>query len=257
MVSSPNTKLGILIAPWCRCQPDGSHIGSMWGGSDSLLAGWKRGVPTYIHFSSAGTMDVCAALRTPEDNITANAIGRGANNSASAVGAPCLGTAHSQVGAAMGALFAVLLALATIVVLVFMFRCHCEDEGRDGSTGKKATFAIVDRYKDSECSRDYDDVYKDNLLSQFYSNSSRFDPDARLRELRGFKGVSGGVSVGKGSSSNSPKGGGDIFENCHGHESRGAWTSTPSCKGGASHGSRISLHSGAATRRYSQKSTSY
>jgi hypothetical protein len=148
-------------------------IGAMRGGSNSLLAGWKMGVLTYAHFLSAGAVDVHAVLLTPEDDVVANAMDGGANNSVSAIRVPQLGMAHSQVGVAIGALFVILLALVAINVAVFMFRHRCKDEGRDCSTGKKATLAVIDRYKDSECSSNYDDVYKDDLSSQFYSNSSR------------------------------------------------------------------------------------
>ncbi len=78
---------------------------------------------------------------------------------------------NSQVGPAIGASFVALLALVAIIVVAFMFRRCCGDEGRDGSMGKKGTLAIVDRYEDSKHSSDYDNVYEDDLSRNWYMST--------------------------------------------------------------------------------------
>jgi len=256
-------------------------IGAVRAGSDSLLAGFRRSVPTYAYFSSAGAADVRATLRTPEDDVasSANATdGGGANDTASSGATERPEAANnSRVGTAVGVVssVAVLALVAIIAVAVFVFRRRRRrgDEGRYGSSmGKKATSAVVVNNRDEDSSgyysSDHDDVHDDgdDLSSRFYSDSSRYDPVARLRELRGFKGATtgGGAGVGEGRCSrNSPEGGwGDIVESYHrGYESGGGapTSGNPSREGGgASRGSRISSRSGAAASgRYSRKSTEY
>ena len=245
-------------------------VGAVRAGSDSLLAGFKRSVPTYAHFSSAGAVDVRATLRTPENGVaSANATEwGGANDTASSATERPESSNNSRVGKAVGVVsFVVVLALVAAAVFVFRRRRR-GDEGRDGSMGKKATSAVVvsNRNEDSSgyYSSDHDDVHDDgdDLSSRFYSDSSRYDHVARLRELRGFEGATtgGGAGVGEGRSSrNSPEGGwGDIVESYHrGYESGGGapTSSNPSREGGgASRGSRISSRSGAAASgRYSRK----